>query len=213
VSGCVSSSIESEQETALARPRCGRRPTADAQKDALTHGIPGHRTWPPLAIADGDLWPGRDRDAARQARWRGGQDNRVEEFGAAYLAGSNTRRVRRALPAIFGGAVSKDTVSRVWRKVKGDWDAWNDRSPARGGVGSTGRPPRSCSWSCSACVGRPKSALGCQEHGRPKNTFCLISTCVLPVYHGEFLDAAPIGPIATTRQRDPPEDWNIFVGH
>jgi len=23
------------------------------------------------------------------------------------------------------GAVGKDTVSRVWRKVKGDWDAWN----------------------------------------------------------------------------------------
>jgi hypothetical protein len=29
---------------------------------------------------------------------------------------------------VFGGAVSKDTVSRVWRKVKGDWDAWNARS-------------------------------------------------------------------------------------
>ena len=25
---------------------------------------------------------------------------------------------------MFGGAVSKDTVSRVWRKVKGDWDGW-----------------------------------------------------------------------------------------
>jgi hypothetical protein len=29
--------------------------------------------------------------------------------------------VRRALAALFGGAVGKDTVSRVWRKVKGDW--------------------------------------------------------------------------------------------
>jgi len=46
----------------------------------------------------------------------------------AYLAGTNTRRVRRALAALFGGAVGKDTVSRVWRKVKGDWDAWNARS-------------------------------------------------------------------------------------
>src|SRR4030088_3615945 len=26
------------------------------------------------------------------------------------------------------GDVGKDTVSRVWRKVKGDWDAWNARS-------------------------------------------------------------------------------------
>ena len=38
--------------------------------------------------------------------------------------------MRRALSAVFGGAVSKDTVSRVWRKVKGDWDAWNARSLA-----------------------------------------------------------------------------------
>jgi putative transposase len=38
--------------------------------------------------------------------------------------------VRRALKALFGGAVSKDTVSRVWRKVKADWDAWNARSLA-----------------------------------------------------------------------------------
>jgi hypothetical protein len=31
--------------------------------------------------------------------------------------------VRRALASLFGGAVGKDTVSRVWRKVKSDWDA------------------------------------------------------------------------------------------
>ena len=47
-----------------------------------------------------------------------------------YLAGTNTRRVRRALRSVFGGEVGKDTVSRVWRKVKGDWDAWNSRSLA-----------------------------------------------------------------------------------
>jgi transposase-like protein len=38
--------------------------------------------------------------------------------------------VRRALAALFGGAVGKDTVSRVWRKTKGDWDVWNARSLA-----------------------------------------------------------------------------------
>jgi transposase-like protein len=48
----------------------------------------------------------------------------------AYLSGTNTRRVRRALAALFGGAVGKDTVSRVWRKTKGDWDSWNARSLA-----------------------------------------------------------------------------------
>ena len=51
-------------------------------------------------------------------------------IASAYLAGVNTRRVRRALTALFGGAVGKDIVSRTWRKVKGDWDAWNARALA-----------------------------------------------------------------------------------
>jgi transposase-like protein len=51
-------------------------------------------------------------------------------IASTYLAGTNTRRVRRALRSLFGGGVSKDTVSRVWRKVKSDWDAWNARALA-----------------------------------------------------------------------------------
>ena len=51
-------------------------------------------------------------------------------IAGAYLAGTNTRRVRRALASLFGGAVGKDTVGRFWRKVKTDWDAWNARSLA-----------------------------------------------------------------------------------
>ena len=51
-------------------------------------------------------------------------------IAGAYLAGTNTRRVRRALAALFGGAVGKDTVSRVWRKVSTDWQAWCRRSLA-----------------------------------------------------------------------------------
>jgi putative transposase len=35
-------------------------------------------------------------------------------IAGAYFAGTNTRRVRRALAALFGGAVGKDTVS--WAK-------------------------------------------------------------------------------------------------
>src|ERR1700693_3569511 len=50
--------------------------------------------------------------------------------GGAYLSGTNTRRVRRALGALFKGAVSKDTVSRTWRKVQTDWEAWCRRSLA-----------------------------------------------------------------------------------
>jgi hypothetical protein len=51
-------------------------------------------------------------------------------IASSYLAGTNTRRVRRALAALFGGAIGKDVVSRTWRKVKTDWDAWNARSLA-----------------------------------------------------------------------------------
>src|SRR6201996_1964049 len=51
-------------------------------------------------------------------------------IAGAYLAGTNTRRVKRALGALFKGAVGKDVVSRTWRKVRTDWDAWNKRDLA-----------------------------------------------------------------------------------
>ncbi len=60
-------------------------------------------------------------------------------IAGAYLSGTNTRRVKRALAALFGGAMGKDVaqiavqfrwVSRTWRKVKTDWDAWNKRDLA-----------------------------------------------------------------------------------
>ena len=71
----------------------------------------------------------------RQAEWRSQtlpaykrltvQAERL--IAGAYLAGTNTRRVRRALAALFGGAVGKDTVSRTWHKVQCDWEAWQKR--------------------------------------------------------------------------------------
>jgi putative transposase len=48
-------------------------------------------------------------------------------IAGAYLAGTNTRRVQRALAALFRGAVGKDVVSRAWRKVQVDWEAWGRR--------------------------------------------------------------------------------------
>jgi transposase-like protein len=51
-------------------------------------------------------------------------------IASTYLAGTNTRRVKRALAALFKGAVGKDVVSRVWRKVKADWEAWTRRDLA-----------------------------------------------------------------------------------
>ena len=74
----------------------------------------------------------------RQAEWRSQtlpaykrltvQAERL--IAGAYLAGTNTRRVRRALAALFGGAVGKDTVSRTWHKVQCDWEAWQKRDLA-----------------------------------------------------------------------------------
>lgn len=51
-------------------------------------------------------------------------------IASVYLAGTNTRRVKRAFYGLFQGAVGKDVVSRTWRKVKVDWDAWRTRSLA-----------------------------------------------------------------------------------
>jgi putative transposase len=51
-------------------------------------------------------------------------------IASAYLAGTNTRRVQRALAALFRGAVGKDVVSRAWRKVAADWEVWCRRDLA-----------------------------------------------------------------------------------
>jgi len=49
-------------------------------------------------------------------------------IAGVYLAGPTRAGCAGRSRLCFGGAVGKDTVSRVWRKVKGDWDAWNARS-------------------------------------------------------------------------------------
>src|SRR3712207_6630598 len=56
-------------------------------------------------------------------------------IAGAYLSGTNTRRVGRALGALFRGAVGKDVVSRTWRKVKVDWEAWCRRDLAGEEIG------------------------------------------------------------------------------
>src|SRR5436190_8887227 len=136
--------IESELEAALVRPRNVRRPKPDAKNGNGPSSVSGHRhghrsrslmgTFGRVEIAV----PRARLDTAegKTAEWKSkglrAYQRRTKQADAliagAYLGGTNTRRVRRALSAVFGGAVSKDTVSRVWRKVKGDWDAWNARS-------------------------------------------------------------------------------------
>ena len=80
-----------------------------------------------MASADGGTQEWRSQSLPRYAR----MTRQVEALIAgAYLSGTNTRRVKRALAALFGGAVGKDVVSRTWRKVRTDWDAWNKRDLA-----------------------------------------------------------------------------------
>jgi transposase-like protein len=136
--------IEGELEEALSRPRYARRPTPPAENAGGPSGISGHRHGHRSRSLTGTF--GRVDIAVPRARlntadgktieWKSkalrAYQRRTKQADAliagSYLAGTNTRRVRRALAAVFGGAVGKDTVSRVWRKVKGDWDGWNARS-------------------------------------------------------------------------------------
>ncbi len=134
--------IEAELEAALSRPRYGR--PAKNGADNVAAGLRGHRhghrsrslmgTFGQMEInvprarltaADGKTSEWKSKTLPAYQRRTRAADALI---AGAYLAGTNTRRVRRALAALFGGAVGKDTVSRVWRKVQGDWEAWNNRS-------------------------------------------------------------------------------------
>ena len=127
--------LEEELAAALGRGRYDRSPGAAGYRN-------GHRdrqllgTFGPVAVSvprarrsGGDGKPEEWRSKTLPAYKR--LTGRAEALIAgAYLAGTNTRRVRRALSALFAGAVGKDTVSRVWRKVQSDWEAWQKRDLA-----------------------------------------------------------------------------------
>ena len=78
-----------------------------------------------LAAANGSTREWRSATLPRYARMTRQAEALI---ASAYLAGTNTRRVKRALGALFKGAVGKDVVSRAWRRVKADWEAWDRRS-------------------------------------------------------------------------------------
>ena len=149
IRGFIEELLEAELDAALGRDRyerprlaetgVGGRPVVSAPPAGYRHG---HRerqlmgTFGPVTVRV----PRARLEApdGKTAEWKNAtipayqrRTKRADALIAgAYLSGTNTRRVRRALAALFGGAVGKDTVSRVWRKVKGDWDAWNARSLA-----------------------------------------------------------------------------------
>src|SRR3984893_16294474 len=142
VRGFIETMIEEELDTALSRPRYGRRLELTAGEKGAGP-IVGHRHVDRIRSLTGTFGP--TQIAVPRARIIG-EDGKTAEWkckslrayqrrtrqadaliAGAYLAGTNTRRVRRALAALFAGAVGKDVVSRVWRKVRTDWEAWNKR--------------------------------------------------------------------------------------
>jgi putative transposase len=142
----IESMIEAELEAALSRPRYGRQAKARDGADSVLAGVSGHRhghrsrslmgTFGQVEInvprarltsVNGKTSEWKSKALPAYQRRTRAADSLI---AGAYLSGTNTRRVRRALAALFGGAVGKDTVSRVWRKVQGDWNAWNNRSLA-----------------------------------------------------------------------------------
>jgi putative transposase len=146
VRGFIEGLLEEELAAALGRGRYERRNQQGVSATAPEPSAAGHRHGhrsrrlvgsfgaveiavprARLAAADGVTSEWRSRALSRYAR----RTRQVEALIAgAYLAGTNTRRVRRALAALFADAVSKDIVSRTWRKVRTDWDAWCRRSLA-----------------------------------------------------------------------------------
>jgi transposase-like protein len=135
--------IRGELDEALARPRYGRSKTAGDEERA---GVVGHRHGSRKRSLTGTFGPVEievprarlNTPEGRTSEWKSQALRAYQRrtlaadalIASCYLAGTNTRRVRRALAALFGGTVGKDTVSRTWRKVKSDWDAWNARSLA-----------------------------------------------------------------------------------
>jgi putative transposase len=135
--------IRGELDAALARPRYGRSKMTGNEAGA---GVTGHRHGSRKRLLTGTFGPieiavPRARLTTPEggtAEWKSQALRAYQRrtlaadalIVSSYLAGTNTRRVRRALVALFGGTVGKDTVSRTWRKTKSDWDAWNSRSLA-----------------------------------------------------------------------------------
>ena len=141
----IQAMIEGELDATLLRPRYGRL-AKHAAADKVVPSAVGHRHGRRSRSLTGTF--GRVEIEVPRARLEGANGKTTEWqskvlrayqrrtlaadalIASTYLSGSNTRRVRRALKALFGGAVSKDTVSRIWRKVKADWESWNARSLA-----------------------------------------------------------------------------------
>jgi transposase-like protein len=126
--------LEEELEAALGRGRYERGAGSNGRRH-------GHRprqlvtTFGPLTLS---VPRARLADEAGEREWNSTLlpaykrlSHRAEALIAeAYLAGMNTRRVRRALAKLFEGHVGKDVVSRAWHRTRSAWMAWQERDLA-----------------------------------------------------------------------------------
>ncbi len=132
IRGFIEEMLEGELDAALQRGRYDRHGPPRGHRHGhrarqlvgsfgpVTLSVPRAR----LAGADGRTSEWRNQTIPAYRRLT----KRAEALIAgAYLSGTNTRRVRRALGALFGGAIGKDVVSRAWHKVQTDWEAWQKR--------------------------------------------------------------------------------------
>jgi hypothetical protein len=138
----IETMISSELDAALARPRYARRLAGQGGEEVAAEVV-GHRHGRRTRTLTGTF--GATEVSVPRARIAAGNGGTVEWrskalrayqrrtrtadalIAGAYLAGTNTRRVKRALAALFQGAVGKDVVSRTWRRLKSDWEAWQAR--------------------------------------------------------------------------------------
>ncbi len=138
IRGTIEAVFEEELSEFLGRLRYRR---GDGEVKGYRHGHRDRRITGTFGTETVSVPRARIRDADGEVReWRSkalGRYQRMTKKAEAlitsvYLSGTNTRRVKRALFALFRGAVSKDVVSRAWRRVRSDRDAWCARSLAMG---------------------------------------------------------------------------------
>ena len=138
VRGFIEELLEEELEAALGRGRYERHGTASGHR----HGRRPRQlvtTFGPLELS---VPRARLHDADAEREWKSQLlpaykrlSPRAEALIAqAYLAGMNTRRVRRALAGLFAGRVGKDVVSRAWQRTRSAWEAWQKRDLAGEGI-------------------------------------------------------------------------------
>ncbi|MCC2662824.1 MAG: transposase, partial [Geminicoccaceae bacterium] len=134
VRGFIEQLLEEELEAALGRGRYERGAISNGRRH-------GHRprqlvtTFGPVTLS---VPRARLHDEAGEQEWKSAflpaykrLSRRAEALIAeAYLAGMNTRRVRRALARLFAGHVGKDVVSRAWQRTRSAWEAWQKRDLA-----------------------------------------------------------------------------------